>query len=81
MATVTSCKIEHLRQLYPDNIEAQQAPMPYKEQRSLLDDESLKGTTPTMFNGNWHNTKQFAYEFMLYQMVNQDMVTMRNGYT
>jgi hypothetical protein len=42
---------------------------------------SLKGTTPTIFDGNRKNTRQFTQEFTLYRMINQDAVTMKNVYT
>jgi hypothetical protein len=31
---------------------------------------SLKGTTPSIFDGNCKNMKQFTQEFTLYQMIN-----------
>ena|SRR5216683_5890332 len=36
----------------------------------------LKGTTPTIFDGNRKNTKQYMQEFTLYRMINQDSNTM-----
>jgi hypothetical protein len=42
---------------------------------------SLKGTVPTIFDGNRKNTKQFTQEFTIYQMINQDSPTMQNAYT
>ena len=41
----------------------------------------LKGTTPTIFDENCKNTKQYTQEFTLYRMINQDSNTMRNAYT
>jgi len=42
---------------------------------------SLKGTPPTIFDGNCKNTKQFMQEFTLYHIINQDTSTIRNAYT
>jgi len=41
---------------------------------------SLKGTAPTIFDGNRKNTKQFTQEFTIYRMINQDSLTMQNAY-
>ena len=41
----------------------------------------LKGTIPTIFDGNHKNTKQFMQEFTLYRMINQDSIIMRIAYT
>jgi hypothetical protein len=43
-------------------------------------DGGLKGTTPTIFDGNRKNTKQYTQEFTLYRMINQDSNTMQNAY-
>jgi hypothetical protein len=42
---------------------------------------SLKGTALAIFNGTRKNTKQFIQEFTIYQMINQDSLTMWNAYT
>ena len=42
---------------------------------------SLKGTPPTIFDGNQKMTKQFTQEFMLYRMINKDSSMMKNAYT
>lgn len=47
----------------------------------LMGNNSLKGTMLAIFDRNWKNTKQFTQEFTLYQMIDQDVATMRNAYT
>jgi hypothetical protein len=42
---------------------------------------SLKGTAPSIFDGNRKNTKQFTQEFTLYRMINQESATMKSAYT
>ena len=42
---------------------------------------SLKGTAPSIFDGNRKNMKQFTQEFILYQMINQETGIMKNAYT
>ncbi len=46
-----------------------------------LTNGGLKGTTPTIFNENCKNTKQYIQKFTLYRMINQDSNTMWNAYT
>ena len=56
-------------------------PMPQIGPHALTANGGLKGTTPTIFDGNRKHTKQFTQEFTLYRMINQDSPTMCNAYT
>jgi hypothetical protein len=47
----------------------------------LLANRSLKGTTPSIFDGNCKNMKQFTQEFTLYRMINQETGIMKVAYT
>jgi hypothetical protein len=51
------------------------------KQPLLLGNGSLKGIMPAIFDRNRKNIRQFTQEFILYRMINQDMLTMKNMYT
>jgi len=56
-------------------------PTPQAGPQSTSANGSLKGTVLTIFDGNRKNMKQFTQEFTIYQMINQDSLTMWNAYT